>query len=287
MPQDLDKAYQKIVQYSDRMFRNLDKMNRADYVRALRAARAVVADAYARYGRKGVLTYAEMQKYDRLKKLDDMLYDAIYENTNHVAANTRRILGETAVGSFDKSAAAMGTVTGSVITKELSAAEIMEILQKPITGITLNERMALRRTDLVIRVKGEVRRRLLQSAPIEDTGKGVKVEMEKVYARDRTQLADDFHRVSEEAIRAEVELEKKSGLFPTLTWISAGDERVRGAHQLLDGQTVDAGDPFVIPSGKWKGYQTYQPGGFGEPALDYNCRCYVVAGVRETNAQQS
>jgi len=50
---------------------------------------------------------------------------------------------------------------------------------------------------------------------------------------------------------------------------------------------VDAGDPFVIPSGKWKGYQTYQPGGFGEDALDRNCRCYVVAGVRETHAPQS
>jgi hypothetical protein len=45
--------------------------------------------------------------------------------------------------------------------------------------------------------------------------------------------------------------------------------------------TVDAGEEFVIPSGEWKGFKTFGPGEFGEPALDYNCRCFVVGGFRD------
>lgn len=280
MAPDLEAVYQKIVTYSERQFRNLDKLNSRDYALALREARTVVSDAYRKYGSKGTLTYSEMQKYNRIQKLDAMLEDAIYNNTNTLAKRTRAILSDTASRSYEQSAEAMATLTGSVITKELTAKEIIEILQKPVSGWTLNERMALRQSDLVIRVQGEVKRRLLQSASVEDTWKGVKTVMEKMYARDRTMLGDDVHRVSQEAIRAEIEREKAQGLIPTLTWVTAGDDRVRDAHRALDGQTVDAGDQFGVPYGEWKGYKTYQPQGFGEAALDYNCRCYVVAGVR-------
>lgn len=278
---DLDALYKKIVVYSERQFVNLDKLNRQDYALALREARAVVSDAYRKYGSKGTLTYSEMQKYNRIKKLDAMLEDAIYNNTNTVAKRTRAILSETATESYARSATAMSAVTGALIAKELTADEIIAILQKPISGWSLNERMALRRSDLVIRVQGEVKRRLLQSASVEDTWKGVKVVMEKVYARDRTMLADDVHRISQEAIRAEIEREKAQGLVPTATWVTAGDDRVRDAHRALDGVTVDAGEQWEIPYGEWKGYKTWQPQGFGEPALDCNCRCYIVSGVRE------
>lgn len=278
---DLDALYHNIVKYSERQFVNLDKLNRRDYALALREARAVVSDAYRKYGSKGTLTYSEMQKYNRIKKLDAMLEDAIYNNTNTVAKRTRAILSDTAAGSFERSAEAMSAVTGTLIAKELTADEIIKILQKPISGWSLNERMALRRSDLVIRVQGEVKRRLLQSASVEDTWKGVKTVMEKVYARDRTMLADDVHRISQEAIRAEIEREKAQGVVPTATWVTAGDDRVRDAHRALDGVTVDAKDQWEIPYGEWKGYKTWQPQGFGEPALDYNCRCYLVAGVRE------
>jgi uncharacterized protein with gpF-like domain len=55
---------------------------------------------------------------------------------------------------------------------------------------------------------------------------------------------------------------------------------VREAHALLDGQTVRGDENFKIPSGEWKGYEADGPEGFGEPALDYNCRCYIVADVK-------
>ena len=59
-------------------------------------------------------------------------------------------------------------------------------------------------------------------------------------------------------------------------WLAVMDGRTREAHRALDGQTVPVDVPFVVPDGEWKGYQTDAPGNFGEPALDYNCRCYAA-----------
>lgn len=59
-------------------------------------------------------------------------------------------------------------------------------------------------------------------------------------------------------------------------WLTAGFE-VRAAHQLLEGQTVDVGSPFVIPSGIYKGQTARFPGDFPLAALTVNCRCTTVA----------
>jgi hypothetical protein len=280
-PKDLNRLYENIVQYSERMFNNLDRYNQQDYARALKKVKALVADAYAAYGAQGKLTYAEMQKYERIRKLDASLSEAIRDNVGNVAPRTRKILKETVNGSYAKSADIIALKTGVEITKRLTADEIIALLQKPISGLTMNERMALRVTDLEMRITAEVRRKILQGAPVEDTWKGVKTVMEKVYAKDRTMLADDAHRVSQEAVQASLESGLDKGIFPTKTWITAGDEKVREAHRLLDGQTVDADQDFEVPSGEWKGYHAGSPEQFGEPALDYNCRCYVVAGFRD------
>ena len=85
MPPDLRRAYENIAKYAELNFRRLDIANRKDYALALRELRAVIGDAYRKYGSKGTLTYSEMQKFNRIRKLDMMLNDAIRDNTNHVA----------------------------------------------------------------------------------------------------------------------------------------------------------------------------------------------------------
>jgi uncharacterized protein with gpF-like domain len=87
------------------------------------------------------------------------------------------------------------------------------------------------------------------------------------------------HDVSQEAVKESTIAAGDEGIHTTKTWVTAGDGDVREAHQLLDGQTVRGDEYFVIPSGKWKGYRADGPGGFGEPALDNRCRCWIVADI--------
>ena len=62
-------------------------------------------------------------------------------------------------------------------------------------------------------------------------------------------------------------------------WLSEQDDKVREAHQVLDGQIVNVNQSFIIPRGEYQGEVTEIPCQFGIEALDINCRCTVNAEV--------
>ena len=64
-------------------------------------------------------------------------------------------------------------------------------------------------------------------------------------------------------------------------WLSEQDDKVREAHQVLDGQIVNVNQSFIIPSGEYQGEVTEIPCQFGIEALDINCRCTVNAEVMQ------
>jgi SPP1 gp7 family putative phage head morphogenesis protein len=57
-------------------------------------------------------------------------------------------------------------------------------------------------------------------------------------------------------------------------WVATLDERTREIHGALDGEYADDDGYF-----RADGASTLGPGGFGDPALDCNCRCAVEAEV--------
>jgi uncharacterized protein with gpF-like domain len=63
-------------------------------------------------------------------------------------------------------------------------------------------------------------------------------------------------------------------------WISSRDDRTRDSHYQLDRQTrnepIPAGEDFEIG-----GKSAAAPAGFGEAALDINCRCTIAPVIRE------
>lgn len=148
----------------------------------------------------------------------------------------------------------------------VSSNVITKILNKPWSEVTIEDRQKLCTSDLEMRVSAEVKRKLLQYEPCVDISEDM-----------------NTHHVSQEAIRACLESGKEKGLYPTLTWVIPPECCPIESHKLLDGQTIDVDEKFVVPSGEWKGYEAQVPGEFGEPALDYNCRCWVVGDMRVRN----
>lgn len=55
------------------------------------------------------------------------------------------------------------------------------------------------------------------------------------------------------------------------TWETMMDNRVREAHEELQGQTVPLNDVFVT----WDGHEARYPGDFDTAELNANCRCYL------------
>lgn len=71
-----------------------------------------------------------------------------------------------------------------------------------------------------------------------------------------------------------------TGVKLQIQWLTAGFE-VREAHQLLEGQTVNLGEVFVIPSGPYQGQTARYPGDFAPAALSVNCRCTTLPLVQD------
>ena len=134
--------------------------------------------------------------------------------------------------------------------------------------------------DLSVRIQGAITNGFVRGDKVADAAAAVKDVAEKDFIRFRSFAGDINHKVSQDAIaESRLDAGKEADIMVVSTWVTAGENRVREAHRLLDGQTVRGDQKFVIPSGEFKGYSADGPQGFGEPALDIGCRCIQVADV--------
>jgi hypothetical protein len=294
----LQDVFKHLADYAQTRMADFEKLSAPDYARAMQEVRNVVADAYGQYGQAGTLTYAEMQRYNRIGKLKSEIEYAIKNNLREVAPKAQKILTDTANYSYNGSANIAAQLTTIKLPK-LSAQEVSDIINKSPgigPGMSFIDRMRLRQSDTIVRMQKDVMRQLMKpdGAPLEDTWASIQSSMEKTYLRDIAALKDEAHHVSQSAIDASVKYGTDAGLKPVKIWMTAGDEKVRPAHAALDGQVRDANEPFTVgedttfASGsgtEWDGYQAMAPMEFGEPALDYNCRCWIVADWRDSGEE--
>lgn len=279
---DLQDRFKRIVTDTERLAAALIKGNRKDYARMLKALRAEVGEAYALYANEeGRLTFADMQKYGRLKEMKGRIDNIVSEFSDRADERTDKTLKAAVRDSYQSSLSAISASAGREISGSLSASRIDAILQKPSSGWTLAERQALRVTDLGIRIKGAVVSSFIHEEGYQEMAGRIKAALEKRVGAIERENGDDAHRVSQDAIREAGDTAGKRGVVVTKTWVSAGDDKVRDAHAALDGQTVEGDEDFVVPSGEYRGARAPAPGQFGIPALDANCRCWLVAGTRE------
>lgn len=66
-----------------------------------------------------------------------------------------------------------------------------------------------------------------------------------------------------------------SGLTLLKTWETMEDDRVREAHEEIQGQTVPFDDVFVT----WDGHEARFPGDFDTPELNVGCRCWLSVSM--------
>lgn len=82
----------------------------------------------------------------------------------------------------------------------------------------------------------------------------------------------ESHRDTNESI---YDTASGSGLDLVKTWETMEDEKVREAHEEIQGQTVPFDDMFVT----WDGHEARFPGDFDIPELNVNCRCFITVSL--------
>lgn len=93
--------------------------------------------------------------------------------------------------------------------------------------------------------------------------------------RARTIVLTETHRIREEAAQDLRVKAKAKGCDIVKQWDATLDGRTRPTHRRLDGQIREVNEPFEID-----GKKAMQPGGFGRPEEDINCRCVALTRAR-------
>ena len=248
-----------------------------DYAKMLRNLKYAVAQLYEDYGSQGKLNWDELQKYNRLSKFNKEINGIVKDDMKPAWKRIKGGLQDNIETTWDKSMGAMASEVSVPLERNLTADEIQEILQKPVSGWTWDERVALRQNDLGVRLGGEVRASFFRSDTYQDAAKRVKDMTERDYIKTARMIDNDIHQMGQDTILYSQEEAQDKGVFVTKTWVTAGDDRVREDHAAMDGVTVDADEDFVLPNGE----RAPAPGMFGDPAEDYNCRCWIISNVEE------
>ena len=276
----LQKAFQDVVTANEKAVIAMQKGIGSDYARMLKQLKEILSSAHSKYAVAGKLNWQELQRYNRIKTLEKNINEVIQDNyapiKKRVIQDNKNIIENTYQGSVNIISAA-----AQVKLPTLKGYQINAILSKPISGWTLQERMALRVTDLGFRLNGSIKSGLQgDGITYKDQMKELDTLITKDYQKTGKLIEDMAHQHQSQAEQEAFDAAGEEGLQLFKEWVSAGDNRVRDSHVAMDGQQVDVADMFTFVEGDNKGAKTDMPGTSGIAGEDINCRCWMVVGIK-------
>ena len=252
-----------------------------EYANALEKLRNIVRRKYDEYGKEGKLTYEEMVKYDRVKKVDKELAAAV--RTMHVQTSkiTRKILKDTYKNGFESVRNAVGQAAGKTIRGQIKQEVINEALQNPVSGLTLNDRLKVRRSRIITDIQETIGQGLYKGESYTDMSKRLKNSLEGDVVKAHRIVRTESHRVMEKSKMDTLEHATNQGVELRKYWLNSEDERVRSSHNHM-GEKYSKEDAIPIDENfvnDKTGGEGPAPGQMGVAEDDIYCRCIFVTIV--------
>jgi len=246
-----------------------------NYTNALRAVNKVMRTMYAKYAVDGVLSHAEMTRYNRAVSMRGQLAKALQPYTARNVELVRTLSESQYEASFYRTAWSLDNEVGTALrwgqipTRQVRASVANKYMLGTLKALPAHERLRLQRavSDGLIRGRS-------MPAMMRDIRGVLGVNSRNAMRIARTEA----HRAREIGHLAASGEAAEQGVDMWRVWDAALDDRTRSSHAELDGKRVRPGEPFV-------GTVEY-PGGFGIASDDINCRCTVtdeVEGFEPTN----
>ncbi len=251
--------------------RQLKELQKA-YKDSLALTKKELEKYYKQFSKKGELTLAEMQKYDRLRKMQKDLDAAILELSRTQAKEVQSLLFEVYSEGYDRMGWLAEQATGInlrwyVLPKDY----IKKAIQNPVSGLTLNEILEKNRQEILWRIRQEVTQGLIRGESYFKTADRLKTALEDNYVKATRIVWTESHRCKEQAQLEAMQKLQEKGVEAKRMWVSTLDSKTRDTHRELDGQIEDKDGYFHI-----RGLKTQAPGMFGVASEDIRCRCTTI-----------
>ncbi|MBM7634067.1 phage minor head protein [Geomicrobium sediminis] len=276
-------SYRRMKLMLERMARGSERQIIKVHADTLVAIRNLLGDQYRQYEEEGKLTYEIMSKYERLSKLEENIVKVINTMSRNTRTEIHKQLRNQYRESYYMTAWKIESESRALLRYSAVKPQIIhQAVNNSYNGLTLNERLSRHRNDLIMNIREKITRGLHRGESYSQMTKAIQGELEHDVVKARRVVRTEAHRIREEANHESVAHAEEQGIIMSKQWNSLSDERVRDRHDELDGVRVGSDVEFVIDE-----YAALYPGGFGEPEMDINCRCFISYEIEEIKKVQS
>lgn len=270
----------KINELIEKLVNKLVKMGEREIVKRytllLSEIRQELAKLYEKYEIGGKLTYAEMAKYDRLRKFIEYIDYLLTVAYKDVKKNIYDVLAMLYEEGYYYTAWAIETDTLSRLAYSAVPAETIKVMiESPITGLTLSQRLEKNRAAIIYTIQQEITQGLVQGETYKQMAKRIKGALENDTVKAMRIVRTEAHRAVETGKLQAAEHAHKNGVVTYKVWNTVHDQRVRDRHRLLDGKKVPVDQDFKLGAitGKAPGQMS------GGASMNVNCRCFLTYSV--------
>lgn len=271
----MDKLEKSFIALQNKAIR-IEKMGQntisKNYKKVLDDLRISMAKLYSKYEIEGQLTFEEMSKYDRLKKLDKEVYEMIVNlyklNSKEIKGTLEGIIKDTYKNTID----VIEGATKKKLKGIVRAIDVSKTVNTEMAGLKWTERMGKHRSDAIYEIQKEIKYGLTQGDAYGTMTNRLKNKLEIDANKANTIVKTEGHRCHGQAKEDSFDEIDKAGVIFREKWISSKDERVRSSHQELDGIIIERGEMFHSSSGG----VGPGPGLMNNAKDDIGCRCIKV-----------
>ena len=129
--------------------------------------------------------------------------------------------------------------------------------------------------DLSKKIAGEISRGISNAAMYSEIARNI-AAWGRIPKNNAMRIArTEAHRIQIQATADAQWKAKANGADVVKQWDASLDKKTRKSHRELDGQIRELDEPFEV-----NGHKAMQPGGFGRPEEDINCRCALLQRAR-------
>jgi len=272
---NLDKINELIEKLVNKLVKTGEREIVKRYALLLSEIRHELAKLYEKYEIGGKLTYAEMAKYDRLRKFIEYIDYLLTIAYKDVRKTVYDVLGESYLDGYYLTAWAVETDTLSRLSYSAVRPEVITaMIENPITGLTLSQRLEKNRAAIIYTIQQEITQGLVQGETYKQMAKRIKGALENDVTKAMRIVRTEAHRAVESSKHDAAEHAHKNGVVLLKEWNSMQDQRVRDRHKHLDGTKIPVDEDFKIGTDRAKA-----PGLFLRPENSINCRCFLSYSV--------
>lgn len=278
---NLEKSAKLLETLLDQRLNSSERAIGKRYALLLDEIRKELAKLFELYEKDGVLTYAEMAKYDRLKKLLAYINQLLESNYKGLKALLYGLLSEVYQEGYYRTAWAIETDSLSRLSYFVATPEtITAMIENPVAGLTLPQTLEKNRINIVYKIQQEITQSLVKGESYKNMASRLKKAIEVDATKAMRIARTEAHRVSESSKHDSAEHANKNGIIMMKEWNSSEDERVRNSalanHRKLNGKKIPVTELFKQGRGLGKG-----PGMMLAPEHDINDRCFLTYSIKK------